>query len=154
LAEPGIAATSADPTGAPTESEPLLSVRLRRRESGEVIAIEPVRESDLIQAISENWMEGFLRAGFPEVGLEEVEARMRAVFRQNAEAGRYCEGFELETVNPSGAATRRFFARDHLWPVADRASRRLLENGTLPISSAVTAEFTTTRRPRHTWRWS
>ena len=77
MAELEIAATSADLIGAPTESEPLLSVRLRRRTSGEVIAIEPVRVSDLTDAIGEMWMEGYLRRGFAEMAMEEVEARLR-----------------------------------------------------------------------------
>jgi hypothetical protein len=131
LAEIGIAAASADSTGAPTESEPLLSVRLRRRLRSEVIAVEQVRDRDLTDAIAEIWMEGYLRKGFAEVEMGEVEVQLRTIYRQNAEAGRYCDGFELEIRNPGGAATRRFFSRECLAPVAERGSRRLLEDGTL-----------------------
>jgi hypothetical protein len=131
LAELEIAATSADSSGAPTESEPLLSVRLRRRLRGEVIAVEPVRDGDLLDAIAETWMEGCLRKGFAGVGMGEVEAQLRTIYRESAEAGRYCDGFALQIRNPGGVVTRRFFSREYLGPVAERGSRRLLENGTL-----------------------
>jgi hypothetical protein len=131
VAESEIAAASADPAGAPTESEPLLSVRLRRRLRGEVLATEPVRDGDLTDAFAEIWMEGCLRKGFAEVAMAEVEAQLRTVYRQNAEAGRYCDGFELGIRNPGGVVTRRFFPREYLGPVAERGSRRLLKDGTL-----------------------
>jgi hypothetical protein len=131
LAEIETRATSLDATGAPTESRSLLSVRLRRRPYGEVIAVEPVRERDLTDAFAEVWMEGYLRRGFADVGMGEVEAQLRVIYRRNEEARRYCAGLELETCNPNGVVTRRFFAREFLEPVAERGSRRLLEDGTL-----------------------
>jgi hypothetical protein len=131
LAEIEIAAATAESTGLPTESEPLLSVRLRRRLRGEVIAVEHVLDRDLTDAVGELWWEAYLRRGFVEVGLGEVRARLCPVYREDEKAGRYCAGFQLETADPSGKATRHFFAREYLGPVAERGSRRLLQDGIL-----------------------
>lgn len=109
----------------------LLSVRLRRERRGVVIAFEEVSSRDLTDALGELWFEGYLRRGFAEVGLGEVRAQVRPVYREDAEAGRYCAGFELETADPRGVRIRRFFPREYVQPVAARCSRRLLENGTL-----------------------
>jgi hypothetical protein len=131
LAEFEIAAASAHSTGAPTESEPLLSVGLRRLPRGPLVGVEPVRDRDLIEAFAECWMDACLRKGFAELGMGEVEARVSVICGQSEEAERSCTGFELEICNPAGVETRRFFPRTYLQHVAERGSQRLLEEGTL-----------------------
>lgn len=131
MAELEIAAASAHSTGAPAESEPLLSVGLRRRPRGPVVGVEPVRDRDFIEALAESWMDACLRRGFAEVGMGEVEAQVSAIYGQSEDAERHCTGFELEICNPAGVATRRFFPRTYLQHVAERGSQRLLEDGTL-----------------------
>jgi hypothetical protein len=131
LSEIEIVADPAETTGAHRGHAALLSVRLRWEQGGEVIAFEGVSSRDLMDALSELWFEVGLRKGFAEVGLEEVEAQVRPVYREDAEAGRYCAGFELESADPTGSRTRRFFPREYVEPVAARGARRLLENGTL-----------------------
>jgi hypothetical protein len=142
LAELDFAAASADSTGAPTESGPLLSVRLRRQLHGEVIAVEPVRDRDFTEALAELWMEAYIRKGFAGVGMDEMEAQLSAVYRQDGDARRYCSGFQLQACNPAGVATRRFFAREYFDHVAERGSRRLLENGTLKKGDIYSYELT------------
>ena len=49
------------------------------------------------------WFETRLREGSAELGLSDVRARLRPVFREDAETGRYCAGFDLENVEAEGA---------------------------------------------------
>ena len=56
---------------------------------------------------------------------------MRAVYREEAEQGRYCAGFELTGRMPGGTAADRFFPRDCLEHVAARGARTLIERGQL-----------------------
>jgi hypothetical protein len=123
--------TPGEAADARAESEALLLVRLRRTLRGEALAVEKVWDRDLTDAMAELWMETCLRRGFAEVSLGEMRARVRPAYRDDAEAGRYCAGFELEITDPSGATMCRFFARECLWPVAERGSRRLMKDGTL-----------------------
>jgi hypothetical protein len=131
LSEVEFVVDPAETTDAHPRPAALLSVRLRREQRGNVIALEEVSSRDLTDAVAELWFEGDLRRGFAEVGLEEVRAQVRPVYREDAEAGRICAGFELETADPTGVRTRRFFPREYVEPVAARGARRLLENGTL-----------------------
>jgi hypothetical protein len=131
LAESEIVVSTVETIEALEESDALLMVRLRRKLRGEVIAVEQVSDRDLTDAIAELWFEGYLRRGFAEFSLGDVRARLRPVYREDAETGRYCAGFDLEITDPSGGRTRRFFAREYFGPVAERGSRRLLEEGAL-----------------------
>jgi hypothetical protein len=131
LTESEIVVSQVETIEASVESDSLLLVRLRRKLRGEVIAVEKVSDRDFTDAIAELWFEGYLRRGFAEFSLGEVRARLRPVYREDAETGRYCAGFDLEITDPTGATTRRFFPREYLGQVAERASRRLLEDGTL-----------------------
>ena len=118
-------------TGARPGNDVLLTVRLCRELHGDVIGVEGVSNRDLTDALAELWFEADLRRGFAGVGLGEVRAQVRPVYREHAEAGRHCAGFELETADPAGATTRLFFARECLEPVAVRGSRRLQKDGRL-----------------------
>jgi hypothetical protein len=119
------------PSTATSPDALLLDLVLRRDPGGAAIAVEAICRRDLADAMAEIWFEAHLRRGSPATQLGGVTAQLRPVYRDDADSGRFCAGFTLETPGAAGAPVARFFPREFFEPAAARRARTLVEDGTL-----------------------
>jgi hypothetical protein len=108
-----------------------LSVLIRKAPRGPVIAREPIAERDLADPIAELWFRAGLCRGYGEAGPAALEAQLRPVHLTSERAGRYVAGFSLTAEYGKGKGARCVFPREVLQPTAERASRRLQDEGVL-----------------------
>lgn len=119
----------------PTEATPL-SIKLYRERGGPVIAEQAVTARDLADPLAELWFECELRHGPRRLALSELSARVRTVFREDAEIGRYCAGFDLSYErdpehNGEPEEVSRFFGRACLASIASQRADALVAEGQL-----------------------
>ena len=105
-----------------------VSIALRQRQGGPVLLREPVLEDDLIDPLSECWLESVLRKGRAHV---ELDALRQQVVPLYSESGTTCLGYTLEISDPDGHAGRRDFTIHSLEGVASRGAQRLIDRGDL-----------------------
>ncbi|MBW1883101.1 MAG: hypothetical protein JRJ58_06205 [Deltaproteobacteria bacterium] len=110
---------------------PGLSVQLHKTLQGPALCDEAVLGRDIAEAMAELAFDAGLRLAGSPLALSDLEARVHPVYRSSRKAGAPCLGLTLELASPDGESTRRDFERSILEPVAVRASRRLVEEGTL-----------------------
>ncbi len=103
-----------------------VSVGLRLEKGGPVVHRELVTETDLIDPISECWLEGVLRKGRSHVGLEALRSQVVPLF---SKSGATCLGYTLEVEDPEGHTGKRDFTIHSLESVAARGARRLVARG-------------------------
>lgn len=116
---------------APAPARPSgLHIELERASGEGVLAREPVTGADLTDPHAEVWLEGYLRRGFPGVGLREVCAELRPAYL-DGDTERGCQGFRLAVRNPAGVETSLLFPLTSVAPVAARAAQRLVAEGVL-----------------------
>jgi len=101
-------------------------VGLRLEKGGPVVHREPVTEDDLVDPMSECWLEGVLRKGRPHVELEALRSQVVPLF---SESGATCLGYTLEVEDPEGHTGRRDFTIHSLEGVAARGAQRLIARG-------------------------
>ncbi len=103
------------------------SVQLRARSGEPLLAEEPVRDADLMEARGETWFNGFLRKGFHDVPLDAVDMRHAPI----TTSGR-CVGFSI-LAECAGTGTRavQAFGPVSMTHVAQRAADRLVADGVL-----------------------
>lgn len=103
-----------------------LGVELRLDRSGPRLLREAVTEADLLDPLSECWLECLLRRGFADVALDALRPRVVPLF---SESGATCVGYALEIRSPDGKPRRRDFTIHSLEAVAERGARRLVARG-------------------------
>ena len=103
-----------------------VSVGLRLDQRGPVVLREPVTEADLIDPLSEVWLEGVLRKGRAHVELAALRSRLAPVF---SKSGATCTGYTLEVEDPEGHTGKREFTIHSLDNVAARGAQRLVHRG-------------------------
>jgi hypothetical protein len=104
------------------------TVGVRLEQNGREVIREPVTELDLIEPLSESWLECMLRHGHSHVALEELEVRLEPIFSGSADK---CTGYTIELREPGGHRGRREFTLLSLEEVASRAAQRLVARGEL-----------------------
>jgi len=107
-----------------------LVVDLRLETDGPVVAIEPVREADLREPISEVWWRGYARHGDFATDECDMDVSILALERE----GR-CVGFQLRSRAPTGVISVTC-SREALVPVAERGARTLVQLGQLESAGA------------------
>jgi hypothetical protein len=128
MSAPDVKEASAAPRAAQLSP---LAMQLRLSADGPAIAVEEVLISDLSDAIAEGWFDILLRRGQPDVALQDVRARLRPVWRESDQIGRYCAGFELGIRGANDGGQVCFFSRHAFEHVAARGAQRLMAEGTL-----------------------
>ncbi len=113
-------------TGGVTAKPGTVSVVLRLEQGGPVVLHEPVLEGDLIDPLSECWLEGMLRKGRADVELESLQSQVVPLF---SESGTTCVGYTLEVTGPDGSTERRDFTIHSLEGAAARGARKLIDRG-------------------------
>lgn len=123
-----------------------LLVTLRANREGPVLATEAVTDADLLEARSEAWFNGFLRAGRPDVPLESVTTRLAPV--ETAKGRGRCMGFQLQAACAEVPGTSvHAFGLSSLYPVAQRGCARLLSEGLLAAGDTFVYEIQPRRGP-------
>lgn len=117
--------------GAERAASPLLAIVLRLAQDGPELAREPVGPSDLVDAVSELWLEESLRNGDTGTALDEVPVRLRP---ERAGSGQACTGYFLESPGADGRTVQRRFSVFSLEHVARRAAERMAGEGKLQAS--------------------
>ena len=105
-----------------------VSVALRQERGGPVLLREPVLEDDLIDPLSECWLESVLRKGRAHVELDALRQQVVPLF---SESGTTCLRYTLEVSGPDGVTGRRDFTTRSLEGVASRGAQRLIDRGDL-----------------------
>ncbi len=112
-------------------ASPQLAITLHLAHDGPAIARESVGPSDLVDAVSELWLEASLRNGDTATALDQMSVRLRP---ERADAGEACTGYVLESAGAQQHTVRRRFSVFSLEHVARRAADRLLGEGALQAS--------------------
>jgi len=128
-----------------------LTVLLRTESKGALLTREPVTPADLSEAVSETWLELFLRQGQPGIPFPGLPAQLIPIFL----TGTQCSGFALEVTHPDGQTAQREFSMRSLRPVAERAAQRLVETGVLKPGQQYVYEvvFERGRKPALSPKW-
>jgi hypothetical protein len=105
-----------------------VSVALRQEQGGPVLLRELVLEDDLIDPLSECWLESVLRKGRTHVELDALRQQVVPLF---SKSGATCLGYTLEVSEPDGHTGRRDFTIHSLEGVASRGAQRLIDRGDL-----------------------
>ena len=121
-----------------------VSVALCLEKGGPVVLREPVNEDDLIDPLSECWLESVLRKGRTHV---ELDGLLRQVVPLFSESGPTCLGYTLEVSDPNGHTGRRDFTIRSLEGVASRGAQRLIDRGDMRQGDLYYYEVLAERRP-------
>lgn len=105
-----------------------LSIAIRLEQDGPEAAREPLVPDDLIDVISETWLEETLRKGRTSVTLDDLEVRVSPTWSDRVRA---YTGYTLECEDRAGNISRRRFSVAGLEHVATRAAQRLILEGVL-----------------------
>lgn len=105
-----------------------LSIAMRLARDSAELAREPVVPDDLIDVISETWLEDILRKGRTSVTLEDFEVRVSPTWSDHHGA---CTGYALEGQDRVRSTSARRFSVSSLDWVAARAAERLIAQGAL-----------------------
>ncbi len=108
------------------EQDWALTLVLRASADGAPLAEHRVAETDLAEARSEAWLNGFLRRGQPDLPLEAVSTRLLPVVKEGQ-----CLGFVLRAESPGADASMHTFGVASLGPLAYLVSKRLVAEGPL-----------------------
>ncbi len=121
-----------------------LALALRTELEGPTVRVEAVTAADLSEAVSESWLEGYLRSGIHTGRPEDLTVRVRpTVEGGDVELGAYL----LETVDAGGRRHERAFSLHSLGHVADRAAQELREAGVLSEGALYYYDLEPRRRP-------
>ncbi len=121
-----------------------VSLALRLDKNGPVVLREPVTEADLVDALSECWLESVLRRGHPDVELEALRPNVVPLF---SEGGATCVGYTLEVVDSNGTGARRDFTMRSLEGAASRGAQRLISRGDMRQGDVYYFEIKADRGP-------
>ncbi len=101
-----------------------LTVVLRREHGGPEIAREPVLDSDVADIYAQLWLDGWLRAGRPDVPYEALSFQITARLADGA--GSKVEKLVFEASDPEGRARSMQPTTHAFQDIATRASQALL----------------------------
>jgi hypothetical protein len=122
-----------------------LTAVIRLDEHGPEIAREPVTDADLVEIRSEAWLEGVLRKGHPEIGLDAADIELVPIFKKST--GGKMAGVALYVNLPEDEPQRCEFTIQAIGQPAERAALRLQLKGTLKLGDNYYYEITASRRP-------
>lgn len=115
---------------APQGPDYRLTVEIRSRDGGPLVATEAVTEADLRVPTSELWWRERLRRGRADVALDDLRPVLRPIYR--TQRGPLCRGFVLTVPRGAdGPAGAMAFGRECLEAVAQRIVTRLWAQGDL-----------------------
>ncbi len=120
----------AEVAAAPEATDCKLGIQTTLGPKEDAIDEEPVTEGDLVEQRHELWFECGPRRGRPDLALEDLVVIVRPRYLREDSAPR-CRGFALEGWRPDGRGLRCEFGRESLEHVANRATKRLREAGTV-----------------------
>jgi len=119
---------------------------LRKESDDPELCREPVTEADLLEILSEAWLEAVLRKGRPDVPFGEAQFECTPIFKKSA-AGRIA-GVAVNTFSPGRSEPHRSeFTLSALGQAAERAAQRLQRQGVLKLGDTYTYEITASRKP-------
>lgn len=119
-----------------------VSVGLRLEQGGPLVHHEPVTDDDLIDPMSECWLECVLRKGRLHVELDALRSQVVPLFRKG---GTTCLGYTLEVEDSEGHSGHREFTIHSLEGVAARGARRLIARGEMRQGDRYFFEIDATR---------
>jgi hypothetical protein len=122
-----------------------LTVRVRATPDGPPLESEPLEAADLNDVRSELWQDAYLRKGYPDVPLEDLDIRLRPIFLKGKTP--LCAGIALEVRTPRNETVRSTFAIDAFSEVAGRAAARARRGGRLAEEDTYYYDLVAVRRP-------
>ncbi len=106
-----------------------MSVEVKKSKEGRTLARVPVGNAELGEYVSEVWHQAFLRAGCPDVSLDQVVVQMTPLFVAGTRGP--LRGFAVATEDPAGKPFRAEFTLHAVEHLAGQAAQQLVATGEL-----------------------